>query len=58
MFVLRQQNWLKYYGGTISEGLRKEEFANNIRSTIISPGTVDTELHTTINDPKNREWEI
>ncbi|MCY8636084.1 oxidoreductase, partial [Bacillus spizizenii] len=29
---------------------------NNIRSTIVSPGAVSTELYTTINDPKNREW--
>ncbi|BBH19239.1 oxidoreductase [Paenibacillus baekrokdamisoli] len=38
------------YAGTkfavraISEGLRKEEFGNNIRSTIISPGMVKSEL--------------
>ncbi len=34
----------------ISEGLRKEEFANNIRVTIISPGAVSTELTETITD--------
>lgn len=44
------------YAGTkfavraISEGLRKEESSNNIRSTIISPGAVDTELTHTITD--------
>jgi len=44
------------YAGTkfavraISEGLRKEEAANNIRSTIISPGMVKSELTETI-DP-------
>jgi len=38
------------------EGLRQEERHNNIRSTLISPGTVDTELHTTINDIERRNW--
>jgi NADP-dependent 3-hydroxy acid dehydrogenase YdfG len=42
------------YSGTkfavraITEGLRKEEAANNIRTTIISPGAVATELPETI----------
>lgn len=42
------------YSGTkfairvISEGLRKEEGVNNIRSTIISPGAVASELPDTI----------
>lgn len=40
----------------IMEGLRQEERENNIRSTIISPGLVDTELYTTINEPENRDW--
>lgn len=40
----------------IMEGLRQEERENNIRSTHISPGTVDTELHLTIHDPKRGEW--
>jgi NADP-dependent 3-hydroxy acid dehydrogenase YdfG len=44
------------YAGTkfavraISEGLRKEEAGNNIRSTIISPGAVQTELINLITD--------
>jgi NADP-dependent 3-hydroxy acid dehydrogenase YdfG len=44
------------YAGTkfavraISEGLRKEEFSNNIRTTIISPGRVTSELTETISD--------
>jgi NADP-dependent 3-hydroxy acid dehydrogenase YdfG len=44
------------YAGTkfavraISEGLRKEEAANNIRSTIISPGMVKSELPESITD--------
>lgn len=35
----------------ITEGLRKEEAANNIRATIISPGSVSTELLNHISDP-------
>lgn len=35
----------------ISEGLRQEVKAHNIRTTIISPGAVATELTTTITDP-------
>lgn len=44
------------YAGTkvavraISEGLRKEELGNNIRTTIISPGAVMTELTNSITD--------
>ncbi|WP_132001504.1 SDR family oxidoreductase [Mesobacillus foraminis] len=45
----------KFAVRAIMEGLRQEERENNIRSTLISPGTVDTELHTTIKDPENRE---
>lgn len=46
----------KFAVRAIMEGLRQEERENNIRSTLISPGTVDTELHTTINDPERRNW--
>lgn len=46
----------KFAVRAIMEGLRQEERENNLRSTIISPGLVDTELYTTINDPENREW--
>ncbi|MEC0111209.1 SDR family oxidoreductase [Paenibacillus taichungensis] len=48
------------YSGTkfavraIMEGLRQEEQTGNIRSTIISPGAVDTELYNTINDPETQ----
>lgn len=44
------------YSGTkfavqaITEGLRKEEHVNNIRTTIISPGTIATELLESISD--------
>lgn len=34
----------------IMEGLRQEQRENNIKSTIVSPGAVRTELYTTIND--------
>lgn len=46
----------KFAVRAIMEGLRQEERENNIRTTIISPGAVDTELYKTINDPKAREW--
>jgi NADP-dependent 3-hydroxy acid dehydrogenase YdfG len=46
----------KFAVRAIMEGLRQEERENNIRSTIISPGAVSTELYTTINDPESREW--
>ena len=35
----------------ISEGLRQEVKPYNIRTTVISPGAVDTELPDTITDP-------
>lgn len=50
------------YSGTkfavraIMETLRQEERNNHIRSTLISPGTVNTELHLTISDSERREW--
>ncbi|WP_369679053.1 SDR family oxidoreductase [Terribacillus saccharophilus] len=48
----------KFVVRAIMEGLRQEERESNIRSTLISPGTVDTELHTTINDPERRAWVV
>lgn len=45
----------KFAVRAIMEGLRQEERENNIRSTIISPGMVNTELYKTISDPKTRE---
>ncbi len=50
------------YSGTkfavrgILEALREEERDNNIRTTVLNPGTVDTELHNTISDPERRKW--
>lgn len=40
----------KFAVRAIMEGLRQEERENNIRSTIISPGLVNTELYKTISD--------
>jgi NADP-dependent 3-hydroxy acid dehydrogenase YdfG len=40
----------KFAVRAIMEGLRQEEREDNIRSTIISPGLVNTELYTTISD--------
>jgi len=40
----------KFAVRAIMEGLRQEERENNIRSTLISPGLVNTELYTTISD--------
>ena len=37
------------------EGLRQEQRENNIKSTIISPGAVQTELYKTINDKQVSE---
>jgi NADP-dependent 3-hydroxy acid dehydrogenase YdfG len=37
------------------EGLRQEERENNIRSTMISSGAVNTELYNTINDLEAQE---
>ncbi len=42
----------KFAVRAIMEGLRQEERENNIRSTLVSPGLVNTELYTTISDKK------
>ncbi|MMZ66719.1 putative oxidoreductase [compost metagenome] len=34
----------------ITEGLRREECINNIRTTIVSPGSIDTELTAAISN--------
>ncbi|KRM87467.1 SDR family oxidoreductase [Lacticaseibacillus thailandensis] len=50
------------YAGTkfavraIMEGLRQEEKDQGIRSTIISPGLVDTELYTTVDDAETQAY--
>ncbi|MPN01513.1 putative oxidoreductase [bioreactor metagenome] len=45
----------KFAVRAIMEGLRQEERENNIRSTIISPGLVNTELYKTISDAQAGE---
>ena len=48
----------KYAVRAILEGLRKEERTNGIKTTLICPGSVHTELYNSINDPKARQAEI
>ncbi|MFC6176680.1 SDR family oxidoreductase [Companilactobacillus huachuanensis] len=45
----------KYAVRAIMEGLRQEEHANNIKTTIIAPGSVNTELFKSINNKEVRE---
>lgn len=45
----------KFAVRAIMEGLRQEQRGNNIKSTIISPGAVATELYKTINDKEVAE---
>lgn len=51
-------NGSKFAVRAIMEGLRQEQHQNHIRTTIISPGAVNTELYKSIPDPKNRQAEI
>ncbi|WP_412989871.1 SDR family oxidoreductase [Pediococcus siamensis] len=45
-------NGTKYAVRAIMEGLRQEERLHGIRSTIVSPGAVSTELNQTIDNPE------
>lgn len=45
----------KYAIQAIMDGLRQEQVENHIRTTMISPGVVNTELFSTISDPEQRE---
>lgn len=45
----------KFAVRAIMEGLRQEERANNIKSTIVSPGSVNTDLYKTISDKTAQE---
>lgn len=45
----------KYAVRAIMEGLRQEEHANNIKTTVIAPGTVQTELFNSINNQEIKE---
>lgn len=51
-------NGSKFAVRAIMEGLRQEQRENEIKTSIVSPGAVHTELFNSINDPKNREAEI
>lgn len=51
-------NGSKFAVRAIMEGLRQEQHQNNIRTTIVSPGSVNTELYKSITDPQNRQAEI
>ncbi|WP_203648855.1 SDR family oxidoreductase [Secundilactobacillus yichangensis] len=44
----------KYAIQAIMDGLRQEQVGNHIKTTMISPGAVNTELFSTISDPKQR----
>ncbi|MEJ7480139.1 SDR family oxidoreductase [Staphylococcus pasteuri] len=45
-------NGTKFAVRAIMEGLRQEERLNGIRSSIVSPGAVDTELMSTLDNPE------
>ena len=45
-------NGTKYAVRAIMEGLRQEERLHGIRSTIVSPGSVGTELMSTLDNPE------
>lgn len=51
-------NGSKFAVRAIMEGLRQEQYSNNIKTSIISPGAVATELYQSINDPQKRQNEI
>lgn len=51
-------NGSKFAVRAIMEGLRQEQHTNHIRTTIVSPGAVATELYRSIGNPENREAEI
>lgn len=51
-------NGSKFAVRAIFEGLRKEQHNNGIRTTIVSPGAVATELYNSINNPENKKAEI
>lgn len=51
-------NGSKFAVRAIMEGLRQEQRENGIKTSIVSPGAVHTELFNSINDPQNRKDEI
>ncbi|GAB5058131.1 SDR family oxidoreductase [Companilactobacillus alimentarius] len=56
--TLAVYNGSKFAVRAIMEGLRQEQHQNNIRTTIVSPGSVSTELYKSINNPENQKAEI
>ncbi|WP_259690315.1 SDR family oxidoreductase [Lactiplantibacillus pentosus] len=48
----------KFAVRAIMEGLRQEQYQNNIRTTLISPGSVATELYQSIADKTHQQAEI
>jgi NADP-dependent 3-hydroxy acid dehydrogenase YdfG len=51
MRCTRSANRSKYGVRVISEALRQEVKSYNIRTTVISPGAVDTELPGSVTEP-------
>lgn len=51
-------NGSKFAVRAIMEGLRQEQRENGIKTSIVSPGAVHTELFNSINDPQNKKDEI
>ncbi|MCV3763527.1 SDR family oxidoreductase [Companilactobacillus farciminis] len=51
-------NGSKFAVRAIMEGLRQEQHNNNIRTTIVSPGSVATELYKSIGNSDNQKAEI
>ncbi|OYS21418.1 oxidoreductase [Lactobacillus taiwanensis] len=51
-------NGSKFAVRAIMEDLRQEQRENGIKTSIVSPGAVHTELFNSINDPANRQAEI
>jgi len=51
-------NGSKFAVRAIMEGLRQEQRVNGIKTSIVSPGSVNTELYKSINDPQKRQEEI
>ena len=51
-------NGSKFAVRAIFEGLRQKHHNDGIRTTIVSPGSVATELYNSINNPENKQAEI
>lgn len=51
-------NGSKFAVRAIMEGLRQEQHQNHIRTTLISPGAVNTELYKSVRNPEYQQAEI